>query len=186
MIRDDAQLVQKTLLGAEVLNPQTATSPDGKTLATGRTLWDLSTGRRKDPVLHNPNVFLSCIGTTAIKNVLSSPDGRTLAISGFNTVMLFDVATGTLLHTINDMLGGPRMMKLRRGNTVIETDHIEYTQKLSSGMAKRYFTSGYTLDVVCGIKSTDPRAATFDRTAGQFLDTIENTDRLKQDREGKR
>ena len=73
-------------------------------------------------------------------------------------------------------------MKLRCGNTVIETDHIEYTQKFSSGSAKIYFTSGYTLDVVCGIKTSDSRAATFDGTAEQFLNTIENTDKLKQDR----
>ena len=89
----------------QVLNPQTAISPDGKTLATGRLLWDMSTGRRKYPVLHNPNVFLSRIGTTAIENVLFSPDGRTLAISEFNTVMLFDAATGTLLHTIDGHVG---------------------------------------------------------------------------------
>lgn len=66
-------------------------------------------------------------------------------------------------------------MKIRCGNTIIETDYIEYTQKLSSGAAKVYFTSGQTLEVLCGLKTTDPRAATFEGTADQFLDTIENT-----------
>ena len=92
----------------QVLNPQTAISPDGKTLAAGRLLWDMSTGTRKFPVLNNPNVFLSRIGTTAIQNVLFSPDGRTLAISEFNSVMLFDAATGTLLHTIDGHVGRPQ------------------------------------------------------------------------------
>ena len=92
----------------QVLNPQTAISPDGKVLATGRLLWDISTGTRKDPVLNSPNVFLSRIGSTAIENVLFSPDGRTLAISEFNTVMLFEAATGTLLHTINGHVGRPQ------------------------------------------------------------------------------
>ncbi len=92
----------------QVLNPQTAISPDGKTLATGRLLWDISTGTRKYPVLNSPNVFLSRIGSTAIKNVLFSPDGRTLAISEFNTVMLFDAATGRLLHTIKGHVGRPQ------------------------------------------------------------------------------
>ena len=92
----------------QVLNPQTAISPDGKTLAAGRLLWDMSTGTRKFPVLNNPNVFLSRIGTTAIQNVLFSPDGRTLAISEFNSVMLFDAATGTLLHSIDGHVGRPQ------------------------------------------------------------------------------
>ena len=96
----------------QVLNPQTAISPDGKTLATGRLLWDMSTGTRKFPVLNNnTNIFISRIGTTAIENVLFSPDGRTLAISEFNSVMLFDAATGTLLHSIDGHLGRSQDVK---------------------------------------------------------------------------
>ena len=77
-------------------------------------------------------------------------------------------------------------MKLRLGNTIIETDYIEYAQKQSSGTARIYFISGNTLDVVCGLKTTDPRAATFDGTADQFLEAIENTDTLKPDAGEKR
>ena len=72
-------------------------------------------------------------------------------------------------------------MKFRCGDTVIETDYIEYVQKQSSSAARIYFISGYVLDVVCGIKTTDPRAATFDGTADQFLDSIESTDKMKPD-----
>lgn len=70
-------------------------------------------------------------------------------------------------------------MKLRCGDTVIETNYIEYVQKQSSGTAKIYFISGNTLDVVCGLKTTNPRAAIFEGTANQFLDAIENTDTAK-------
>lgn len=70
-------------------------------------------------------------------------------------------------------------MKLRCGDTVIETDYIEYAQKQGSSTAKIFFISGYVLDVVCGVKTTDPRAATFEGTADQFLDAIENTDKVK-------
>lgn len=121
--------IRDRLVG-NVLNPQTAISPDGKTLATGRVLWDLSTGRRKDPVLHNPNVFLSRIGTTAIENVLFSPDGRTLAISEFNTVMLFDVATGTLLHTIDGHVGRPQnveSMAFSPDSSLLATGSVHYS-----------------------------------------------------------
>lgn len=70
-------------------------------------------------------------------------------------------------------------MKLRCGDTVIETNYIEYAQKQSSGTAKIYFISGNMLDVVCGLKTTDRRAVMFDGTADQFLDAIENTDTVK-------
>lgn len=70
-------------------------------------------------------------------------------------------------------------MKLRCGDTVIETDYIEYAQKQSSGTARIYFISGNMLDVVCGLKTTNPRAAMFEGTANQFLDAIENTDTAK-------
>ena len=72
-------------------------------------------------------------------------------------------------------------MKLRCSNTVIETDHISYTQKLNHGTVRVHFISDDVLDVVCGMKTTDPRAATFDGTVEQLLNTIENTDKLKQD-----
>ena len=96
-------------LAGNVLNPHTAISPDGETLATGRLLWDISTGTlRKDALLDSPEVFLSYTGSTGIKNVSFSPDGKTLAIAEFNRVMLFDVTTGTLLHTINGHVGRPQ------------------------------------------------------------------------------
>ena len=71
-------------------------------------------------------------------------------------------------------------MKLRFSDTVIEIDHIAYTQKLSYGTVRVHFISGDVLDVVCGIKTTDPRVVTFEGTAEEFLDTIENTDKFKQ------
>ena len=100
--------IRDRLVG-NVLNPHTAISPDGETLATGRLLWDISTGTlRKDALLDSPEVFLSYTGSTGIKNVSFSPDGKTLAIAEFNRVMLFDVTTGTLLHTINGHVGRPQ------------------------------------------------------------------------------
>ena len=114
----------------QVLNPQTAISPDGKTLATGRLLWDISTGTRKYTVLNSQNVFLSRIGSTAIENVLFSPDGRTLAISEFNTVMLFDAATGTLLHTINGHVGraqGVESMAFSPDSSLLATGSVHFS-----------------------------------------------------------
>ena len=95
--------IRDRLVG-NVLNPHTAISPDGKTLATGRLLWDISTGTLRNSL----EGFLGRIGSLSIKNVSFSPDGNTLAIAEFNSVMLFNVATSELMHTLTGHVGRPQ------------------------------------------------------------------------------
>ena len=65
-------------------------------------------------------------------------------------------------------------MKLRVGEYLIETDHIEIVEWISQYNVKIYFVSGETLDVVCGIKTTAP--ANWDQDADAFIQMIQNTD----------
>ena len=65
-------------------------------------------------------------------------------------------------------------MKLLLGKVLIETDHIEVVEKVSTHTVKVYFASGFLLEVHCGIKSTSP--AVCDLDANGFIRTIENTD----------
>ena len=68
-------------------------------------------------------------------------------------------------------------MKLRLEKVLIETDHIETVEKVSTHTVKIAFVSGYVLDVHCGIKSATP--ALWHQDADGFIQTIENTDTLK-------
>lgn len=68
-------------------------------------------------------------------------------------------------------------MKLRLEKMLIETDHIETVEKISTHTVKIVFVSGYVLDVHCGIKTTTP--AVWDQDADDFIQTIQNTDYLK-------
>ena len=68
-------------------------------------------------------------------------------------------------------------MKLRLEKVLIETDHIETLEKVSTHTVKIGFVSGHVLVVHCGIKSTIP--ALWNQDADGFIQTIENTDTLK-------
>ena len=68
-------------------------------------------------------------------------------------------------------------MKLRIGDFLIETDHIEMIEWLSEYNVKIFFVSGRTLDVVCGIQTTS--SAFWNQTAEEFIQTIHNTDFTK-------
>lgn len=68
-------------------------------------------------------------------------------------------------------------MKLRIGDFLIETDHIEMIEWLSEYNVKIFFVSGRTLDVVCGIRTTSP--AFWDQPAEEFIQTIHNIDFTK-------
>ena len=73
-------------------------------------------------------------------------------------------------------------MKLLLGKVLIETDHIETVEKVSTHTVKIVFLSGYVLDVHCGIKS-DARA-TWVQDADGLIQTMQNTDypKLKQEK----
>ena len=66
-------------------------------------------------------------------------------------------------------------MKLRLGNTIIETDYIEYIQKLTDHSAKITFTSGEMITVICE-GPTNMDAAAFEGDLDALLDLIENSD----------
>lgn len=68
-------------------------------------------------------------------------------------------------------------MKLLLGKVLIETDHIEAVEKVAPHTVKVYFVSGNTIDVVCGMKTTQP--ATWDMDADGFIQTIQNTDAVR-------
>ena len=44
-------------------------------------------------------------------------------------------------------------MKLELGNTMLETDYIEYLQRIGLSSITVYFISGAGLDIVCGLKT---------------------------------
>lgn len=73
-------------------------------------------------------------------------------------------------------------MKLHIGDTMLETDHIEYLQKVGPHTVKVYFTSGAVLDVVCGLKTDSKDAAVFNGDANAFLIVIENVEKLKTEK----
>ena len=68
-------------------------------------------------------------------------------------------------------------MKLRLGDVLIETDHIEIAERVSSYTVKLSFVSGKALEVHCGIKPTGP--AIWDQDADGFIQTLQNTDAMK-------
>ena len=66
-------------------------------------------------------------------------------------------------------------MKLRLGNTIIETNYIEYIQKLTDHSAKIIFTSGEMITVICE-GTTNMGAAAFEGDLDALVDLIENPD----------
>lgn len=70
--------------------------------------------------------------------------------------------------------GKTELMKLLIGNVLIETDNIEAVEKLTTHTVRLYFVSGYTLEVVCGLKST--HRAVWDQDADGLIQTLQNTD----------
>ena len=72
-------------------------------------------------------------------------------------------------------------MKLRLGNTLIETDHIEFIERVAPHTVKLCFISGVVINVHCGVKSD--AAATWHQDADGFIQTIQNTDAIKLFRE---
>ena len=73
-------------------------------------------------------------------------------------------------------------MKLQISDTLLETDYIEYLQKVGPHSVKVYFTSGAVLDVVCGLKTASLNAAVFNGDANAFLVVIENIEKLKPEK----
>lgn len=69
-------------------------------------------------------------------------------------------------------------MKLQLGKTLIETDYIESAEQVAPHTVKLFFVSGRTLEVHCGIKSKS--SATWNQDADGFIQTLQNTDALKQ------
>ena len=59
----------------------------------------------------------------------------------------------------------------------IETDHIEMAGRVAPHTVKFVFISGTTLDVQCGVKLE--AAVTWNQDADGFLQTLENTDTVK-------
>ncbi len=68
-------------------------------------------------------------------------------------------------------------MKLRLGDVLIETDYIEMADRVAPHTVKLVFISGTTLDVHCGI--TSEATATWNQDADGLLQTLENTDTVK-------
>ena len=68
-------------------------------------------------------------------------------------------------------------MKMRLGNVLIETNHIERVERVSTYTVKVFFVSGNVLEVHCGIKSS--ARAIWDQDADGFIQTIHNTDAVK-------
>ena len=68
-------------------------------------------------------------------------------------------------------------MKLRMGDVLIETDHIEIVERVAPHTVKLFFVSGKVLDVHCGVKSDAP--AVWNQDAEGLIQTLQNTDAVK-------
>ena len=68
-------------------------------------------------------------------------------------------------------------MKLRMGDVLIETDHIEIVERVAPHTVKLFFVSGKVLDVHCGVKSDAP--AVWNQDADGLIQTLQNTDAVK-------
>ena len=68
-------------------------------------------------------------------------------------------------------------MKLRMGDVLIETDHIEIVERVAPHTVKLFFVSGKVLEVHCGVKSD--AAAVWDQDANGLIQTVQNTDAVK-------
>ncbi len=68
-------------------------------------------------------------------------------------------------------------MKLRMGDVLIETDHIEIVERVAHHTVKLFFVSGKVLDVHCGVKSDAP--AVWNQDADGLIQTLQNTDAIK-------
>ena len=68
-------------------------------------------------------------------------------------------------------------MKLLLGKVLIETNHIEYVERIAPHTVRLFFVSGAKVDVHCGVKSD--AAATWNQDADGLIQTIQNTDAVK-------
>ena len=68
-------------------------------------------------------------------------------------------------------------MKLRMGDVLIETDHIEIVERVAPHTVKLFFVSGKVLEVHCGVKSDAP--AVWNQDADGLIQTLQNTDAVK-------
>lgn len=68
-------------------------------------------------------------------------------------------------------------MKLRMGDVLIETDHIEIVERVAPHTVKLFFVSGKVLDVHCGVKSD--ASAVWNQDADGLIQTLQNTDAVK-------
>jgi len=68
-------------------------------------------------------------------------------------------------------------VKLRLGDVLIETDHIEFVERIAPHTVKLFFISGKMLEVHCGVKSD--ASATWNQDADGLIQTIHNTDAVK-------
>ncbi len=71
-------------------------------------------------------------------------------------------------------------MKIRLGKVLINTQHIVAVTQKSPSICQIQFTSGSTLDVVCGINTTNRDIAVFDGDSSQLLDYIESIDETEK------
>jgi sugar lactone lactonase YvrE len=84
-----------------------AFSPDGRTLTSSShekniKIWNLTTGREIRTLTENPDLF------ALVTTVATSPDGRTLAVSGLgdsdnsdDTIEIWNLGTGKKIHTLS-------------------------------------------------------------------------------------
>ncbi len=107
----------------EILNPHSAISPDGETLATGHLLWDISIGAIRNYSLEGHIGF--------IRDVSFSPDGKSLAIAVYNWVYLWDVPTGTLRNifkghtdTVMSVEFSPDSSTVASGSVYFQPDYL--------------------------------------------------------------
>ena len=65
-------------------------------------------------------------------------------------------------------------MKLLIGNALIEIDNIETVEKLMTHTVRLHFGSGYTLEVICSLKST--HRDVWNQDADGLIQTLQHTD----------
>lgn len=92
-------------------------------------------------------------------------------------VVVFSVLSVIFETNIKFLTSRYNSMKLRLGDVLIETDHIEFVERIAHHTIKIFFVSGKMLEVHCGVKSDAP--ATWHQDADAFIQTVQNTDAVK-------
>jgi WD40 repeat protein len=167
-----APTVSKTLKSAVMSIGSVALAPNGKMLAsvdvdTGHVwsvkLWDVATGRNTSTLPNHDDQI------DWILSVAFSPDGKTLAMGGFNKITLWDVKTGRNVAMFGGIWQVNSVAFSPDGKTLAAGDGDKTIKLWDMANAKPPATlSGVLVHLVLGTQSVKPTATLSGHQANAF------------------